>query len=460
MLNNKNRRGNINILYICVIISYLFYFIFYALNNPDTESIFGYTFIFRLLSIAVTVVFIVNFILIKYYNSKCFSLFVIFLFQLFFSIIYVYYYDSVGLIFGYDASDSIEYHLVVEQTKKQSVIELVRLLKTIPRLASISDWGYPIYRHVIAIIFPNEQIEIFMLAIINAIIQTLSSYYVYRIARFYFNYDYSNIIMVFWGFSSTSLYINTVGLKETIFALFVVQAFYFLLKFYYCRNLNNLLMFIVPTVCTLFFREFITLFLIVTLFCSCFLRRVFNKLFLLGIICFYCVAFFCLDIFVRIIPKLWVVALVREERLIQFFGSTGLFANLLNIFLAYCTPIPRYNNSAVAVHIVNQTFAVYKITLVPFVLFGIYKILRNKCLQLYPVLLMYTFNIVLIIVTCYSLDFRYVHITTFLDFLIAIYGFKNLMQNGVKVSKKRISPISIIIIFFIPILVLVILYNN
>ena len=53
-------------------------------------------------------------------------------------------------------------------------------------------------------------------------------------------------------------------------------------------------------------------------------------------------------------------------------------------------------------------------------------------------------NIVLVIITCNSLDFRFLHPSVYIDLILIVFGFREVEKKGVILTKKAKLNISIL----------------
>ena len=118
----------------------------------------------------------------------------------------------------------------------------------------------------------------------------------------------------------------------------------------------------------------------------------------------------------------------------------------MNFFFAWITPIPRFNSTAQIKQIIFSGFSIYKAYFSLFGIYSIYLILKNRNEKFYPILTFMACNIVLVIITCNSLDFRFLHPSVYIDLILIVFGFREVEKNGVILTKKAKWNISIIIL--------------
>lgn len=457
--NNNLRKENFSIplfaVYLVVILSE---FVTMAFQFENTTNI---TSGIRVISIILQISFCVFFAVACYYNNEYFSIFIILCFQVIFSLLlWSYYYFVVDLPLGFDANDAQVYQNALEKSFGKSYSYLRNVLQSNPRTASLSDLGYPTYRFLIYKIVPNIEGGILATVICNGFIHTVSSLYVFKIAKVFLSRKNANLVMCLWGLSATSIHVNTCGLKETIFACFVVLAIYNLIKFQSSHNILHFFGFLLNVFFIWFFRNYLSLFLLIVFFACFVFKKIFYKNFSLCLILIFLVAFFGMDILSKILPELSFVKIGRDKRLIEFFGGNGLIQNLMNFCFAWISPIPRFDSSAQIKQVIFSGFAIFKSFFSLFALYGLLKIIKQKRENFYPIITFFICNIVLVIITVNSLDFRFLHVSVFIDMILIFFGFELIKNSGFKILSCHKYSYSIFCFMNFSFILLIVLFYN
>lgn len=415
----------------------------------------------RVIQFVLQFSFLLSFLLIVYYRNKKISFVLILCFQIICSVfLWSFYFYIAKEPLGYDANDALVYQTILENSIGKDYGELIKNLKANPRTASLSDWGYPTYRYLIYKLVPDLETGLLVTVIMNAIIHSISSIYVFKLAKRFISYNASIFVMSLWGLSATSIHVNTCGLKETIFAFFTVLAVYNLVEIEYGNKVKRTFLFFMNITFIWFFRNYVSLFLFLT-YLGCYpFRKLFYKFYPIIFICIFLVAFFGMDLLANILPELRFVKIGRDKRLIEFFGSAGLVSNLMNFFFAWITPIPRFNSNAQIKQIIFSGFSIYKSFFSLFGIYSIYLILKHRNEKFYPILTFMACNIVLVIITCNSLDFRFLHPSVYIDLILIVFGFREVEKNGVILTKKEKWNISIVILLIFSFIYLLMLVYN
>ena len=420
----------------------------------------------RIIQFALPLIFLCFFELSIYYHEKNISFILILSFQIICSLLlWGYYYFCTGQPLGYDANDALAYQQALEKSLGQSWNYLIEVLKQQPRTASVSDWGFPTYRFFIYKIFPNITDGILALVIINSIIHSISSIYVYKLSTRFLNQYSSIIVMSLWGLSATSVHINTCGLKETIFSFFVIVAVYHMVEIKYSKNKIHFFMFLFNVFLIWFFRNYISIFLILVYFGCYPCRKIFYKRINLFVVGIFLIAFLGMDILAKFLPELSFVKYTRDKRLTEFFGSKGIIANTMNFCFAWVAPIPRFNYSAQIKQVIISGYSIFSTFFSPFGFYGLFIVLKKKLTSFYPLIVFLICNIVLVIITCNSLDFRFQHPTSFIYDILIILGFSEIAENGIRINfgkpfKMTLSLNIMAAIIFSIMFVIMFVYNR
>lgn len=447
---------------VCLLIIYIFLFLsefsFLAIqfNNNSTIPV-G----IRIVQILLPVAFLCFFLLSIYYHNHSISFILILSFQIVCSsLLWSYYYFITKQPLGFDANDAFVYQQALEKSLGGSWTDLVEVLKSEPRTASLSDWGFPTYRFFIYKLFPDVIDGIFALVITNCIVHTVSSLYVYKLASRFLDKVSSIVVMSLWGLSASSIHVNTCGLKETIFSFFVVLSVYHLIEIKYKNKIFHTILFFLNVIFVWFFRNYVSIFLILV-YIGCYpFRKIFYKWIVLFVIGIFLVSFLGTDVLAFLLPPLKWVKISRDLRLRQFFGNNILIANIMNFCFAWVAPIPRFNETAEIKQVVFSGYSIFTAFFSLFGFYGILNILRKKVICFYPLITFLICNIVLIIVTCYSLDFRFQHPTSFIYDILIVFGFSEIHTNGIQISGKTIlSGRLVVLIIFSIMFLLVFVYN-
>jgi hypothetical protein len=239
--------------FLYILFSLILYFV-HPQNVPLSEHIF-----IQLILLIFFVIFL-NYSITISING---ILLIIIVYQLFFTfLLYNYFLNIVGNPFGYDPVDSIFYLNLAKYSINHTLEELLMYMQS--KNISISDYGFPFIRFFIFKIAGNVDIGILFMCIVNTISMTIGSYFLYKLSLFFLDFTSAKIVCLLWGLNSCSLWINTSGLKESIFTTLIIISMLQLYRFFYQKKtLLNIFLLSIFVLTTLFFRIWITYFFII-----------------------------------------------------------------------------------------------------------------------------------------------------------------------------------------------------
>jgi hypothetical protein len=377
---------------------------------------------------------------------------------------YLYYNFYLYSPFGSDPNvDSLLYQRIAEKTLNMPINKCFSYLQEI---FSPSDWGYNIYKYFITRLIGDAEKALFVICMINACLHTISSYYLYKLAKYFVDTKEAVVIILLWGISITSLYFNTSGLKETIFLFLIVLAVYHLCAF--CKSNNGInkkihfILMVIFIATTWLFRYYISLFIFLTFIGCVPLRKIYNKYFPLILLGIFLICLFGLNLLFVFMPELvYVVTSLTTsgEGIVDYVGGNLIVASIINCTLAFLSPIPAFSADNVNVNLLICTYSIMKIYFSFFGLYGIYHAVKTNNINIYPIITILAFNVVLCIVASFSLEFRFAYPTSFLYNILIVYGFSHFSVRKSTQMKKTFSIAVIRIFIFSYSLGLTCLYN-
>jgi hypothetical protein len=246
---NKLKENSLNVtkLFIAVVFISIYYFILflYIYNKknilPDTDIFF-----IQLSSILLC------FCIPVFFQIKQEQLhYVIFIVQFIFgTFLFTYYYIN-NIPYGFNAVDAFAYEKIANESKDLSINQFIKTLNEIYDL-SISDYGFPFIRYLIAQITKNITIQNYLLVILNSISISFSSKILGLLANNFLNRENTKALILFWGLNPFSIYTSPSGMKENIFIFIIILTFYFLQKYYSYNQKKYLFLFFTFLVLTIF----------------------------------------------------------------------------------------------------------------------------------------------------------------------------------------------------------------
>jgi hypothetical protein len=326
---------------------------------------------------------------------------------------------------GYFPNDSLAYQTATEKLRYFNFDRFIVNLKQFEngRLASPSDWGYPIYRHILSKFTNNRVDDLLLTCTVNACLYTISSVYVYKLARFFLTGKESKIAALMWGLNGLAIVYNTAGLKETVFVFCVVLAVYYLYKFYYKCNLLDFGLMALFIFFTWFFRYYVSIFIILAMLGITKFKKIFNRCFFLLTVSMIILSLAGIELLSGLMPELSFLAIAREKEMVKSFGTNSRYVYLLNFILAYIGPFPAFIANTHPRNLMMCSYSIMKLFFSFFALYGGYYAVKSKKKEIYPIIMIAACNIMLLVVSGISLDARFAFPTGFLYIILIIYGF-------------------------------------
>ena len=189
-----------------------------------------------------------------------------------------------------------------------------------------------------------------------------------------------------------------------------------------------------------------------------FFRKFVNKHFVFILIVFTLFSYFGIDLVVFISPKLGALKLARDSRLEKFFGSSSFFANTMNFALAWVSTIPAFSVKAEFRNLLAASYSIIKFYFSFIFIFCIYKVVRKRLFDLYPLFMILFFNIILTIVSCTSLEYRFMLPVVYIYYIFIAFFYDN-SDELLYIMRKKIS-FGMLHLLISPLAILMVLYYN
>lgn len=345
-------------------------------------------------------------------------LIIIFLYQLFLSYcLSIFFFEYCGTIFGFNAVDSLLYNKIALATTNLDWTHSSKIINN--HLTDISDHGFPYFLKIIYDVGQDTLTSEIILIFCNVIFQCITCWLIIKICRILNMQTYVvKWIILLWGLNSCSIYLNCSGLKEPLFLMLCTMNLYLI---YRCRNniiSINTIAFAIFNISTFFFRPYMTIFFLLIYIFYCILPAFFNnhiKLILIFAIVL-CTVFTSLLTYV--FPEIYYAMLGAEEN-----GPKGASIYVYEI-LSFLSPIPRFFSMEKPQALLMVMFSIIKFGLSIFGIAAVLSILRNKNKDYYPLIYIYVFTVLLLIVSGHYVNYRYIYIILPSFFILIGYGFK------------------------------------
>lgn len=345
-------------------------------------------------------------------------LIIIFFYQFIFSYcLSIFFVEYCDTIFGFNAVDSLLYNKIALATKGLEWAQSSKIISNY--LTDISDHGFPYFLKVIYDIgqdtFTSELILIFC----NVIFQCITCWLTMKICC-YLNIQTYIIkwIVLLWGLNSCSVYLNCSGLKEPLFLMLCTMNLYLI---YNCRKnpiSTSTIIFTIFNASTLFFRPYITIFFLLIYIFSCVLPKFFDNHIKFILFSAFVICTIFTSLLTYIFPEIYYAILGAEEH-----GPKGASVYVYEV-LSFLSPIPKFFSMDTPQTLLMIMFSIIKFGLSIFGLTAIFSILKNKKVEYYPLIYIYVFTVLLLIVSGHFVNYRYIYIILPSFFILIGYGFK------------------------------------
>ncbi len=279
----------------------------------------------------------------------------------------------------------------------------------------ISDRGYSFFLYYLYRLFGREWGDLFVI-VVKLILNIWVCFFIWRLSLLAFGKNAAKIVLLLWGINIYSVYFESSGLKESVFVFFTTAASYYLYLLTDKIKFQWLLLFVIFVGFTVFFRVYVTIFFILSFIGYFVFRRLYVTYFALFCIFLYTIIFIGTTLIVMIVPEVKGFLIERED------VYSGLVGNTLNVINAFIGPYPAFRYSDQLVNLQTSFFAVFKLSFSLFAILGIVYSIHNKLYRLYPVINVVIYNMLLTIISGFSLNYRYMHITMPLFFMFIPYG--------------------------------------
>jgi hypothetical protein len=328
-----------------------------------------------------------------------------------------YFFLVVDQPFGYDPMDALAYLRLADYALNHTLNTLIAYLKS--RNTEIADYGFPFVRFFLFNLAGNVERGIIFMVIANAFAMTIGSWYLYKLSLFFMDDKNSKIVTLFWGLNICSIVVNVIGAKESIFTTILIITMYQLYYYFYKKkDLFHLLVMIIFIGFTVFFRIYLTMFfIIIILFKPLYSKRA-KKIALLSVILLTIITAYA-GYFITSENPILALLLLKEKN-----QSTNFI--LINMITGFLGPYPNFLQTAG----LNQTaffwapYSGFKAFFSIFGLYGGWYILKNHITKLYPLLFYTFFNILLVVGTVRSFDWRFSYTMIPFFFILIMYGFE------------------------------------
>lgn len=428
-----NRQFLNNVTNYFFIVSALFLgFLFYMTTVGTVD---GNMFIYQILSLLIS---LVTFFIFLKTKTKVGLIFFILIFQLFISRLILFF--DVLL----EPSDVGRYQEEAKVIGNSPFFYdgVIKVVTTDNYFSDINDLGYISTTGFVYFVFGDYYAEtiiiylklFFHLATILLFCKTLQMLSCY-------NKLWIKFVAIFWGINIYAVYFAISGLKENIFTFFISTAVYYLVRLIRRYSRTNLFFFLLATAGTFCFRLTPPLYFLGAYIGFLWLKTKSSRyifILLLGIILIISIGYQLLLYYFPFMEVLSAKRMLAEEDT----GSSFVAYNLISAFIG---PYPSVLNSHNNVNLITSTYSIYHLGFSVFAILGIYHVIRERVVIMYPFFIVYFLNVCMMVLTGYSTNARYSYPFILLYYAFIPYGLSYYYK------KKYYSPylVGAILISFI-----------
>ena len=359
---------------------------------------------------------------------------------------------------GFEPADAQFYHDIGTRFSDSSFSVYDMFIFFESNSIAVDDWGFC---SIISFIYSLFGINIGMqlLALCNVLFIIVGAHFLYKLSR-YFADDYcANSICFLWGIMPFSVYTSSVGLKENYMVFCVIISVYYLYEFMRRSTFRNLLLFGGFAASLLFFRTAIFFMLIATFLFVYMIRfSLIAKNINLWLSFLFVLSYLIFGVIVDFIGGLRGNVSMETIQMginAKISENGGIIAKMTNFLAILIGPFPCFVADRMKVNYITlYSFGtMMKMMLSGFYIYGVIRIIKEKDLFFYPLLIFIFLHSIMLIMTFFTLHDRYQWVQIPFVLLISLYGYNKLN------NERRILQQVIFGIYPLLMLLFIIIYN-
>lgn len=431
----------------CIVLIFIAYsLLLFSYYNKILNNDYFYI---QLLSIFA---FILFFLIGKLFTAKAYLIFIL-IYQLSFSVIFSTYFLQHTYLLD-NNRDWITYvnwaSIAWDTTDFSSFISVLSKKTT-----EIADLGYPVFLYPFYNLFKIFDYAYLSSVIAKSLFFTLGCLYVYKLSLHLCDKKTSKIIFLLWGLNPASLFFNGVNLKESVFVTICIFATYGMVVYRDTKKTLYLFSFLFFTFLTIFFRIFVTFFLVATFFAVTVFRKFIERHFFSIWVCIALCGIIMVKILMSILGNL--AYFVGQS----LGGGSGISMPVL-IFLALISPVPALNQYRTTPdNLLIVGYSIFTVFLSFYAIYEVVVIFREKRERLYLPLFLIFFNKLLVIISARSNEYRFQYPLAFLYVIFMVLGFSDISKSGFYLGKRRkINITTVTLVFSLISMGVTVLYNK
>lgn len=286
----------------------------------------------------------------------------------------------------------------------------------------LSDLGYVSILSTLYYVF-GESLGNFMDIILKLCAHTATVYYVYKIFTRYIEHEECNdnglVAGLVFGVSVFPAYYTFGILKESYFTFAVVLSVYWMYKLIDQISVKNLLAFVLCVFWTYTFRGIMPLYFVVAYMMYIYLKNKKAIQVQVVVLTMFFLSVVSMSFLVSILSQLETSFDARSEKY-----DASMVGMIMNITGPFLSPIPAINKYNVNSNLCVYSYSVINLSFAYFALLGIFNVLKNGIIKMYPILFVLLLNSIMVILTGYAINARYTYIVAPLYYSFIPFGFK------------------------------------
>ena len=406
----------------------LHYHIFFTvLLSYGFIAVMIYNRVFCMMTVGFIVAFITQMALLIYYsreNEVSYSegalFWTVFVYSILLGTLFMlisYYYDDDTFLFC--KLDAMFYY---KNSMKAADMGLMKGIMYLCRTFKYDDWGALVMDCIVLYIIPSK---LFLNAIFF-LLGAISSVFLFRMGQYYMSDAYAFLAALGYGTSSFMVFFHCSFLKESAFVFFVIATLYYQHLYITNQSRGSLVYVVILVIIQLFFRPAVSAMLLASIFAYYGITQKKNAISLFLYIAAAGVFVAALKDIQEILDSNTqggdVEALVAETNNSSYSYSFNYFVSLFGaIFGPFPAAFPKLPESPTWVEFYGAGLS-YKMFLVFSFWNGVYMAIKNRVLEMIPLVLFVLFELLVTGLVCASLELRKVLLHIPFMYLLSFYG--------------------------------------
>lgn len=431
-----------------ILYAYIFIFLSILFTNYDyTSRQYSHFIIVNLLNSLLYYAIIFICLKIKLNLKKV--LLVVFVFtSLSVLLLNISYFINNGTFFAPSAADSLVYH---DLAQKMSNLSFTQSLKFMSNTYGIDDFGFPFLMRLVYTFSPSP----IFINILNIIWNLFSVYFIYYIGKTFLSERISAIVSIVIGTSLFIVFFQSTGLKEIFMVFIINMTLFFYYKFMVTKEGKYIVLTLVTSLLTIFFRIPILIFLLSAILLNelFITKRVkLSKKFSTIVLAFFILSYIYMY-FLSYVNRYSFVADHAISRKLTVIKMSNNFILATNILSSIVGPLPTFFKAERINSTIYAGSLVLKNYLSIFFIFGSFWALKAKNQFVVPILLFSVFNIIGLIVVIETFETRlsmpHISLVILISFYGLFYFFSNIKQLPLtRLTVKIYNYILFFVLFF------------